>query len=98
MFKDPTVSEFEDYLKALATEEMLDSEMEIIKGEVDLTIDVVYPDNRRRDLQNTFASVCDALNGIVYEDDSQITSISATKRIEKGNDYFALYIQEKKVQ
>jgi len=94
VYKDPAVSEFEAYLQDLARAEMLDSQTEMMTGPVHFSIDIVYPDKRRRDLQNCFASVCDALNGIVYEDDSQITSISATKRVEKGQDGFVIYVQE----
>ena len=93
VYKDPTVSEFEDYLKALARAEMEDAQMEMIEGPVHFSIDVVYPDNRRRDLQNCFASVCDALNGICYKDDSQITQISAIKQVIKGQDGFVIFIQ-----
>ena len=94
VYKDPAVSEFEEYLKALATEEMLDSQTEMIEGPVKLTLSVTYPDKRRRDLQNCFAAVCDALNDIVYKDDSQIVEISATKQVIKGEDGFVIYVEE----
>ena len=96
VYKDPVVTEFEEYLKELAIEEMTDSELKLIEGPVSLTLEVVYPDNRRRDVHNCFGSVCDALEGICYKDDSQITEISATKRVSKGKDFFVIYIMEKK--
>ena len=94
VYKDPTVVDFEAYLQELARAEMADSEMEMLEGPVHFSIDVVYPDKRRRDLQNCFASVCDALNGICYKDDSQITQISAIKQVIKGQDGFVIFIQE----
>jgi Holliday junction resolvase RusA-like endonuclease len=39
----------------------------------------VVPDKRRRDLQNFSDTICDALNGVLYEDDSQITTLLMRK-------------------
>ena len=94
VYKDPEVSDFEEYLQELARQEMADSDLKMIEGDVCFSIEIIYPDNRRRDLQNCFASVCDALNGICYKDDSQITQISATKRVSKGKDFFVIYVRE----
>lgn len=44
-------------------------------------------DRRRKDLDNLIKSVMDALNKIVYDDDSQIVRIIASKEVcEKGKD------------
>lgn len=52
-----------------------------ISGPVEVSIDAYMPDKRRRDLDNLFKAVLDALTEIrVYEDDSQITKLSITKQ------------------
>ena len=40
---------------------------------------VYFNDNRRRDLDNIYKSVTDALNNIAYLDDSQITKATIEK-------------------
>jgi Holliday junction resolvase RusA-like endonuclease len=53
-----------------------------IKGEyvfplcrpVSVHIDYYFPDRRRRDCTNFDKAILDALNGIIYEDDSQVGS------------------------
>ena len=40
-----------------------------------LRIDFFFKDRKRRDLENHLKLVCDALTGIVYEDDSQIDDL-----------------------
>lgn len=37
-----------------------------------LALEVTYPDRLRRDVDNLVKQISDALNGIVYEDDSQV--------------------------
>jgi crossover junction endodeoxyribonuclease RusA len=53
------------------------------KGSVEVTIDIYWPDNRKRDLDNTAKSICDGMNGIVYADDSQISKLTVTKHTDK---------------
>lgn len=48
-------------------------------GDITMEIEVTVPDKRRRDLQNFSDTICDALNGVLYLDDSQITSLKMTK-------------------
>lgn len=52
---------------------------QIITGPVCLNIDVYLPDRlkRRWDLDNVIKSVGDALQGICFENDKQITSVTA---------------------
>lgn len=44
----------------------------------------VLPNNRARDLDNLLKMTQDGMNGIVFEDDNQVTRIIASKSIEKG--------------
>lgn len=48
-------------------------------------LDFLLPDNHRRDLDNLSKAVLDALNGILWKDDNQITKLIITKRLEKSN-------------
>lgn len=51
------------------------------EGEVHMTVFFYLPDNRKRDLDNLLKPLLDALNGIVYLDDKQVTSIFMRKKI-----------------
>jgi Holliday junction resolvase RusA-like endonuclease len=52
-------------------------------GAVSLHIVLWLPDRRRRDLDNCAKSICDALNGIAYEDDSQIVELIVRRHIDR---------------
>ena len=85
MIKDKTTREFEIMLKARALEIMTLIGAPVICGPVKLHLDVTFGDRRRRDIQNLFGSVCDSLNGVVYDDDHQITKVSGSKVYKKGH-------------
>lgn len=52
-----------------------------LAGPLAVTIDVFPPDRRRRDIDNLTKSLLDALeHGHAYHDDSQIESLTITKR------------------
>ena len=53
-------------------------------GSVGLKIDLCWPDRRNHDIDNIKVLI-DALTGICWLDDGQITSLQITKRFEKGN-------------
>ena len=84
MYKDKTTKTFEAMLKARALEIMTAIGHPVIEGPVKLHLDVTFGDRRRRDLQNLFGSVCDSLNGVVYDDDHQIQKLSGSKVYKKG--------------
>ena len=95
MIKDQKVKNFEEYLAWIATGEMKRNGFtKPFEKPVKLHLEVVFGDNYRRDLQNCFGSVCDALNGIVYADDCQIVSLSATKRVEYNQWSFRIIVAE----
>jgi len=85
MIKDKTVRTFEAMLKQRAIEIMTLIGHPVIEGPVKLHLDVTFGDRRRRDLQNLFGSVCDSLNGIVYNDDHQIQKLSGSKMYKKNH-------------
>lgn len=49
-----------------------------LRGAVRLTADV-YVETRRRDLDNCIKVLCDALQGVAFEDDNQIAEIHARR-------------------
>lgn len=52
-------------------------------GSISLKIDLCWADRRRHDLDN-IKVLLDALTGILWLDDSQITNLQITKRFERG--------------
>lgn len=58
--------------------------VEVLCGAVSVTISVFRP-RRAGDLDNTLKATLDALNGIAYEDDSQITELHA-RRYEQAKE------------
>ncbi len=90
MYKTKEVAEFEEYLSHIA-HDAVDENWD--KGKpMSLHLDITYGDRRRRDVQNAFGSICDALNGIIYDDDSQLVQVSAKKQYEKDMWYFKVTV------
>jgi Holliday junction resolvase RusA-like endonuclease len=53
---------------------------EMMTGHVSLQLGFVLPDKRRRDCVNLAKSVEDAMNGLLYKDDSQVIKLEITKK------------------
>ena len=53
------------------------------QGAVRLEIVLWLPDRRRRDVDNCAKSICDALNGIAYLDDSQIIELTVRRGVDR---------------
>ena len=51
---------------------------------ISMEVTYYFKDRRRRDVTNYDKPILDALTGIVYVDDSQVTDIVLRKRIDKG--------------
>lgn len=47
-----------------------------------LTLRVVFPDRRRRDISNVTKQLEDAWNGVLYKDDSQIAELHVTREYD----------------
>jgi len=58
---------------------------DIIKTDCEMYIDLFFGDKRRRDVDNFNKLVLDSLQGIVFEDDSQIQKLTITKNYCKEN-------------
>lgn len=93
MVKDKGVKDFETELRLKALTIMSALDISPISEPVSLHLKAVQGDKRRRDVQNYFGSVCDALNGVVYDDDSQIEKISAEKVFNKGIFCYSIIIE-----
>ena len=59
------------------------------KSEFDIVIEIGFPNKIRRDLNNYVKLIFDALTGIIYCDDSQITSYSV-RRVLIGKWYLKI--------
>lgn len=62
--------------------------------DLSVTIDFYLPDRRRRDLDNLSKAVLDACNGIVWEDDQQITRLVLCKFFRSGELGVTVYIEQ----
>lgn len=88
-YKTSDVTQWEDLVKALAQKHWVGDPLE---GDVHMKILVHVPDRRRRDLQNFPDTICDALQGVCYKDDSQITKLELEKVYVKGQWYVEIYV------
>ena len=93
LIKDNSVRLFESTLRAEAIAVMTAAGLQPTDKPVKLHLDVTFGDKRRRDVQNCFGSVCDALNDIVYNDDCQIHVLSAQKTYMKGEWCYSIYVE-----
>lgn len=50
-----------------------------------LHVAVVWPDRRRRDLDNLVKSIADALNGVAWDDDSSVVELHAVSSVNAHN-------------
>jgi|TARA_R110001599_G_scaffold30710_6_gene103087 Holliday junction resolvase RusA-like endonuclease len=84
LYKSGELKHFEAYVRMQAALACAEQGWLCTDGPVALSVAVVFGDRRKRDLQNCFGALCDALEGIVYDDDSQIRLIAARKEYVKG--------------
>lgn len=70
-FLSKRFKDFEQEIGAQAIAQ-LPKGFKVLEGQISVRIVFMFMDNRRRDLLNLPKSFCDALNGIVWQDDSQI--------------------------
>jgi len=81
-------AKFKDYEKKIQEAARVAFQGDPISGPVRMSIQLWFKDKRIRDCQNYPKTICDALNGICYNDDSQIVELFVTKlkRDEPGLD------------
>ena len=90
VYNPKSYTEYKDILSTMAKMAMAGSQP--LEG--DLTLSVVFgrKTRRRADIDNLLKGVMDALNKIVYLDDSQITSLQA-KKITAATPYIEVEVQ-----
>lgn len=96
-YKDKSVREFEDWLfeqAEIAVKRWEEDNKEAwdLSKEFCMRVEVVYGTKHKFDIQNCFDTMCDALEGVVYEDDTQIKLIIGSKTYDKGLDKFTITI------
>lgn len=69
----------------MQSEIAVQSKNEPITGDVVLNVLFYFKDNRKRDIDSHLKCLLDAMTGIVYEDDSQITELHIFKEIDRKN-------------
>ena len=52
-------------------------------GPVRLGVNLWFPDRRRRDVDNVAKSVLDALNGVAWNDDSQVAELIVARDLDR---------------
>ena len=93
LIKDNQVRLFEASLRGAAISVMTAAGIQPTDKPVNLHLEVTFGDKRRRDVQNCFGSICDALNDIVYLDDSQIQMITGKKKYNAGEWCYSIYVE-----
>ena len=53
------------------------------EGDVSMELEFLYPSARRVDLDNLSKAVLDGLQGVAFEDDSQIVRLTLSKRVDR---------------
>lgn len=82
-YQPKRVKEWQNAVAAAARKTMDATESLPQTGNVIVELSFVLSNNRRVDLDNLSKGTLDALRGILYEDDCQITSLCIEKRIDK---------------
>ena len=54
-----------------------------MEGPIHLVLNITFPDKRRRDAHNYIDIIADVLQGVAYNDDSQIEKLEVTKSFGK---------------
>ena len=79
LIKAKEVRQWEALVETIAIVEMARIKKKPIEGPCSIQITCFWPTCQRRDVHNVFGSICDALQGSCYVDDSQLVSVSADK-------------------
>lgn len=91
-FTDPRMKAWQEMVAAEAHNAMVEREM--LADNVVATFIFSLASHRRVDLDNLAKSVSDAMNWIVYRDDSQIIRLTIEKQYDKNNPGVFISIEE----
>jgi Holliday junction resolvase RusA-like endonuclease len=97
-YKKKDVKDFENYIQQIAHEAVKEWQRgDCIAWPLDkdykLSLEIVWGCKTKRDIQNAFDCICDALQGIIYKDDSQIKEIWGKKSYEKNKWWFKITVE-----
>ena len=73
------VKDWQDAVTLEAFAAMVRQDQPLIVGELDVKLVFCMPDRRRADCENLAKAVLDAMNKVVYHDDSQIVHLDITR-------------------
>jgi len=84
-FQPVRVKEWQNLVRLRASEAIAGrQEFPLVDG-LKVMLEFNLPDKKRRDSDNLSKGTLDALNGIVWEDDNQVTDLHIIKRVEPKN-------------
>jgi Holliday junction resolvase RusA-like endonuclease len=67
---------------------------DMYEGGVSVELTFFLPNNRRKDWDNLAKNVMDAMNGIVYKDDSQVTMATIIKTYDKDDPGVYVFVEK----
>lgn len=91
-FTPPRTVAYERKVKLCA----LAARIQRIAGDVALMLVMYFPDKRRRDFDNISKSICDGLNGVAWEDDSQVKEWHGTINVDRANPRVEVWVWPRK--
>ena len=92
VYKDAKFDTYEKSLRVAAAAAMFTDPP--FEGPCTVYLRYYFGSYRLKDLTNMPKTTCDALNGIVYKDDSQIVNAQLEKRYDKENPRVEIVVQE----
>ena len=94
VWKDEKLVKFEKELSEFAIQMMAIKHYELSSSPFQVTIEVGFPDRRRRDVSNCHAAVLDALEGVVWCDDKQVVDLRIYLNRDVWSSYTKITINE----
>ena len=85
--------EYRKTIKEQVEAQMFGYNIDVLKGNLSATF-IFFHDNRRKnDLDNSLKSILDCFNEVLFEDDSQLISITLSKKYDKQEPRIELLIK-----
>jgi len=90
----------EQVVYALLNDRQTDAldEKQWLEGSIEMTLTFYLPTKRRVDLDNLSKGVLDALNGVLFQDDSQVTKLTLEKRTDKITPRVEICVKESETE
>lgn len=91
MYMDPKVKQYKREFELIARKQV---KITRLTGKVRVIATCVFGTKRKKDIQNQLKVELDCLNGLVYEDDSQIHELIIRKGYKRNEPSLTLEIEE----